>query len=358
MSFSLLVVASWFTQRVRAFLLWLLLPEKVEEEQGNVVANQVAEIDGKVWECMSIFAHIEQGLNKNPTGPAVICTFQPSHCIHGLVHEVERVERQDSLWQHQMNGSKIPNEHVQPKCLTLTYTQLHHTALKLAMGLIANGAQPYTTMVMLIPNSAEYTILLWTCVLLRITYVSLDPVLLEQSETLALKHLLQTLKPQTVVAPDSMSGNTLDVVVSELQLPQPIRLCLSRGHSSGWETLSFIAADAANCPVGEAAILEAARHDNLDRINSIMFTSGTSGRPKGCPQRVAGMSHVLHSQRWLIGSEDGAMALQQPHNSRGIAPAQTLQTWNAGGAVVMTGQNLALRAWCDHLPWCMRWQLS
>ena len=344
MSFSPSAVAFWFFQHIRAFILWLLLPEKTEKEERNVVAEQLAEINGEVWERMSIFAHIEQGLKRNPNGPAVICTFQPSHCLHGLVPKNERIERQDSEWQYQMNSSNSPNETVQPKCLTLTYTQLHRTALKLAIGLIANGAQPSTTMVMLIPNSAEYTILLWTCVLLRITYVSLDPILLDESESLALKHLLQTLKPQIVVASDRTSGKTLDVVASELQLPQPIRICLSGGHSPGWKTLASIATDAENCAVEEAALLDAARHDNLDRVNSIMFTSGTSGRPKGCPQRVAGMSHVLHSQRWLIGSEDGAMALQQPHNSRGIAPAQTLQTWNAGGAVVMTGQNFSV---CD-----------
>lgn len=55
------------------------------------------------------------------------------------------------------------------------------------------------------------------------------------------------------------------------------------------------------------------------------------------------MSHVLHSQSWLIDSEAGALALQQAHNSRGIALEQTLQTWRAGGAVVMTGQGFSVK---------------
>ena len=193
-------------------------------------------------------------------------------------------------------------------------------------------------MLMLIPNGGEYTLVLWTCIILHITYVSLDPASLDISGFTELNNILQTLKPQLVVAPDPLSGKALDVAVSELQLPRPICLCLSSCQTHGWQSIADVAAEGAKYPVDEAALIEAARHDSPNRIHSIMFTSGTSGRPKGCPMRVAGMSHVLHSQSWLVDSEAGAFALQQPHNSRGIAPAQTLQTWRAGGAVMMTGQ--------------------
>lgn len=341
--------------------------------------EQLAEIDGEVWERLSVFEHIEQGLKKNPYGPAVICSFQPANHLEGLVFEDEKVQQPNGLWQpqlyngpfqqsngfeHQTNGNqnvvlcgKKPNglaiaikqqgvavQNGSPNLtfLTLSYTQLHRTALKLAAGLLANGARPNTTMLMIIPNGGEYTLLLWTCILLRITYVSLDPTSLDISGFTALKQTLQMLKPQLVVAPDTPSGKALDVAVLELQLPQPIRLCLSPSQTRGWKSLANVAADAAKCPVDEIAIVAAARHDSSKRIHSIMFTSGTSGRPKGCPQRVGGMSHVLHSQSWLVDAEASVFALQQPHNSRGIAPAQTLQTWRAGGAVVMTGQEFSV----------------
>ena len=193
-------------------------------------------------------------------------------------------------------------------------------------------------MVMLIPNGSEYAVILWTCILLRTTYVSIDPISLDIAGFTELKHTLHTIKPQIVVAPDTLSGKALDVAVSELRLPQPIRLCLSPSRTLGWRSLADVAATGSKNPIDEAALVEGARQDGPDRIHSIMFTSGTSGHPKGCPMRVKGMSHVLHSQSWLIDAEAGAFALQQPHNSRGIAPAQTLQTWRAGGAVVMTGQ--------------------
>lgn len=376
MSCHLLSVVLFF---VTPILLSILLATKKKKSDEEAIGDQRAEIDGEVWERLPVFGHIEQGLKKNPDEPAVICMFQPASSLDALVLEDGTVQQPSASWQQQLyhgpsqqrNDCKQPNSHqdvivwgkrqngvavaikqeivirsAKPDhaYLTLSYNQLHRTALKLAAGLVANGAQPETTMLMLIPNGAEYTLLLWTCILLRITYVNLDPTLLDISGFTALKHMLQTLKPQLVIAPDTGGGKALDVAVSELRLPQPICLCLSPSRTQGWKSLADIAADGVRCPIDEAALVAAARHDSPKRIHSIMFTSGTAGRPKGCPLSVAAMSHVLHSQSWLVDAEAGGFALQQPHNSRGIAPAQTLQTWRAGGAVVMTGQGFSVGA--------------
>ncbi|KAH8807228.1 putative amp dependent CoA ligase [Xylogone sp. PMI_703] len=303
------------------------------EEQKAVATDQWSEIDGGLLEQnMSVFEHIEQGLLKNPNRPAVISMFQPANSLDDLVSG-EKENHEGCI-----GNSEFCNGSVQSTCLILSYAQLHSTALKLAAGLLANGAQSDTTILMLIPNGGEYTLLLWTCILLRITYVSLDPALLERSGYTILKNILRMLKPQLVIAPDSLSGKAIEVAVTELQLPLPLRLCLSQSHISGWKSLFDVATDGLKSPFDEASVVAAARKDSPKRIHAIMFTSGTSGVPKGCPQRITGISHLLHSQRWLINSEVGAFAVQQAHNSRGIAPAQTMQTWLAGGTVVMTGQ--------------------
>lgn len=237
--------------------------------------------------------------------------------------------------------------------LTLTYKQLHTTATSLSAGLLADGCSTDTTMVMLIPNGAEFTLLLYTCVVLRVTYVCLDPGLLDISGFTLLKHFMRTLKPQIVVAPDTVAGRAVEVAVSELRLPVPRLVSLSGAtERPGWKSLADIAAHGSKAIAGgvvsDVELINAARRDSVGRIHSIMFTSGTSGLPKGCPLRVGGMSHALDSQSWLLDDSGGGKnghhqhppvrALMQPHNSRGIAPAQTLQTWRAGGSVVLTGQ--------------------
>ena len=65
---------------------------------------------------------------------------------------------------------------------------------------------------MLIPNGGEYTVFLWTCILLRITYVSVDPSILDISGFTMLKHTLQSIKPQLVVVPDAIAGTMIFAV--------------------------------------------------------------------------------------------------------------------------------------------------
>jgi acyl-CoA synthetase (AMP-forming)/AMP-acid ligase II len=295
---------------------------------SNETDENLAEVEGSTWPQLSVFQHVERGLKRNPDKAAVICLMEQSVNIQKLVATCSK----ESELQRQ-----------EPDSFTLTYAQLHCTALKLAIGLLDIGVQPNTRMMMLIPNGAEYTILLWTCLLLRITYVNIDPVFLDTSDLTALKQRLQTIKPQLVVIPDARNGKAIDTAISELGLPQPVRICLSSTVSvtTVWRTLVDVATRANSQDLmDEVSLLSAARCDDSTRINSIMFTSGTSGVPKACPQTVGAISHALYSQEWLIDPDSGVAkyALMQPHNSRGIAPAQTLQTWRAGGTVVLTGQ--------------------
>ncbi|KAL8792405.1 MAG: hypothetical protein Q9195_005019 [Heterodermia aff. obscurata] len=381
MLFLFLSFALLCSRPIRAFFLSFWFEEKKVKEHGERTTGPLAEINGGTWERMSVFDHIELGLKKNPAGLAVICTFQSANHLESWIPREEKPPQPSALWQKKVvnwpdeqpnisfgfhnnrhqnvvfwdkQQNKLTNSIKQDNviqstvsnktCLTLSYIQLHRAAVNLAAGLLAIGAQPSSTMVMFIPNGSEYAVLLWTCVLLRITYASVDPISLDITGFTELKHTMRTMQPQIIVAPDALSGKALDVAVSELQLPQPIRLCLSQPRTPGWRSLADVATVGTKTPTEEAVLVEAARHDSPERIHSIMFTSGTSGRPKGCPMRVKGMSHVLHSQSWLVDAKAGAVALQQPHNSRGIAPAQTLQTWRAGGAVVMTGQNFSVSA--------------
>lgn len=376
LSLILVVLAS----PLRNLLLSLLTGQRIQEKEKPRADDHLSEVNGGVWEQSSVFTHIEQGLKKNPDGTAVISTFQTADALPYLVSGesmtiatpvIQKPSTPKSSVSPFQNGafsplqfgaftqavgieekkSEDPEPFVQEKpkakvalgCLKITYKQLHLTALKLAAGMMANGIKPDTTMLMIIPNGGEYTLLLWACILLRITYVSLDPGMLDISGFTSLKATIQILKPQIVVTPDAITGKSVDVAISELLLPKPLTLCLSSSRTSNWKPLADLVHEALKCPIDEDALVAAARNDNPKRIHSIMFTSGTSGIPKGCPMRISNMSHMLHSQSWLVDAETGTFALQQPHNSRGIAPAQTMQTWKAGGAVVMTGQEFNVK---------------
>jgi acyl-CoA synthetase (AMP-forming)/AMP-acid ligase II len=298
--------------------------------------------DGSSQEQTTVFGMLERSLRKHPFHPAVVSTFQKPDCLDKLIYGTEDVSHRLKCGSHK---STRADDKVHQSCLTLTYTQLHRTALRLCSGLTTYGAHPNSTVVMLIPNGGECAILLWACILFRMTYVNLDPDLLQNSAGRSdLKSRLQALKPELIVVPDARACESLDTMLSELEWPGPdLRICLTESGLGHWKSLVDVAINEDRGTFNEESYTIAARNDSPERIHSVMFTSGTSGHSKGCPLTVRGMTYMLFSQSWLIDEESSPYALQQPHNSRGIAPAQMLQTWKAGGAVIMTGQNLCVR---------------
>ncbi|KAJ9605948.1 hypothetical protein H2200_009797 [Cladophialophora chaetospira] len=186
---------------------------------------------------------------------------------------------------------------------------------------------------MLIPNGVEYALLIWCCTLLEITYVSVDPDIISASGYRALKEIMRSVKPSIVVTAGCTPATAIGIAIDDLRLSPPMRISLDMVIPKGWRSFKDLIRnttwmDMSNLPSSTV-------DDNPNRINSIIFTSGTSGIPKGCPLRVSSMCQILESQSWLLHEENSARALQAAHNSRGIAAFQTLQTWKAGGAVMM-----------------------
>jgi acyl-CoA synthetase (AMP-forming)/AMP-acid ligase II len=287
--------------------------------------EHLAEIaGGPIVNKTSVFAHIEQGLLKIPHEPAVICMHQPSDHLSNWVpvdHEFQ-----------QRSSDRID-------CLTLTYTQLHRGALILAAGIAANGVSPGARILIIIPNGGEYSLLLWTCTIMRLTFAALDPSALEQSGRTQLRSFLETFKPGLVVVPNEAGARAVDDAIEDSVPTKILRVSLGIDDSRRWKSLLDLAADASNpSALDQNKLLEDSRNDEPQRIYSVLFTSGTSaGRPKGCPRRVDAMTHWLHSQSWLINEENGAKVLQQADISRAISPALMLQTWREGGTVVLPG---------------------
>ncbi|KAF2137731.1 uncharacterized protein K452DRAFT_235401 [Aplosporella prunicola CBS 121167] len=293
----------------------------------------LAEIDGGPLDNQSsIFSLIEQGLRKNPHGTAIICTHQPESHLSDLLEII---------------GTPQQSSKNDFGCLALTYSQIHHMAKILATGMLANGVQPKSIILMMIPNGGEHCVLLWACIIMRLTYVCVDPSALDTSKQAVLLNTLKMVKPSLIVVPNATGAEVLQTAVVESHLAEPLYISLQGDAPNGWKSLLDFAIDEPKLSLSQDELLDAARDDDPNRIHSILFTSGTSGQPKGCPLRAGGMSHVLISQSWLLNGDNCALALQQAHNSRAIAPAQMLQTWKEGGAVVASGRGFSVDDMAD-----------
>jgi acyl-CoA synthetase (AMP-forming)/AMP-acid ligase II len=278
---------------------------------------------------LSIFQHLEKGLQNGPYRPAIICMHQPSGHLSRLLTSDDAGDL----------PIEITAKSITTDCLSITYTHLFTAAKRLIADWVKRGLCTESTILMCIPNGGEFCILFWACILMRMTMVCVDPSILAAHSHQDLKDILRSIKPSIVVVPDRVSTVSVDIAIQGLHAARPLGIMLA-GDSSEKNWLSFSTfADEELSEDATQALLEQARNDDPERICSILFTSGTSGKPKGCPLRVAGQSHFLESWSWLLDEENSQRALQQAHNSRAIAPTQMLQTWSKGGTVLMPSRN-------------------
>lgn len=266
----------------------------------------------------SIFSELERGLELNPIGAAAICMSQPANHLNDII-----------------SGRKTAAVTGGKDCLVLSYVQILATALELASGLQKIGVTTDSTILVAIDNGAEYILLMWTCAILRLTLVAIDPSMIDAADRKLLDHHLQCTKPGLIVLPDQRHRATIDKSITRLQRNRPIYLSLSEGSNQAL-SLRELSKVGQIWPCDVEETLKAARNDDPDRIHTILFTSGTSGKmPKGCPIRVKSMTQILQAQDWLIHSKNCRRVLQQAHISRAIGPQHMLQTFRCGGTMVM-----------------------
>lgn len=284
---------------------------------------------GPLEDGTSLFQYFEQGLRKNPHGPAVITMHQPAHHLAELTVQAGGGQLQN---EHKSNGDTDPG------CLTWTYTQLHEAALKFTAGLKAHGIEPGMKFATFIPNRVEWQLTLWMSTLLRLTLCSVDPgTASEEARKEERKSFLTRLDPDVIMVPNADAAANVDAAISSLGKSQPkVKIVLEGDAPETWMTLTELGKSTPPMSTEEtAAILHGARNDDPDRVCAILFTSGTSaGQPKGCPRTVAGETHKQFTH-YFGAFHGGTRALSSSANFRIIAMNLHPLVWKAGGSVVV-----------------------
>lgn len=252
---------------------------------------------------LSLCHILTQSARRHPEKLALVSCHQPSNFLPSL---------------------KLSAIHDQ-RYLRWTYAQLEHASERLASTLARRGLCRGSALVVLLHKGAEWGICLWAAAQLGCPLVPINPAI--AIRTHELQHMLSFLEIGALVVHDDSIARQLSMNASSQIQGIGIRLVASGCGVIGWETLDdFLQmADASKPKVA---------NQGMDDTALILFTSGTTSLPKGCPHSNRTIAAICHSA--ALNFE-----LDENRKSCNVMPLfhlggviESLPIWTVGGTVV------------------------
>lgn len=296
----------------------------------------------------SLWSVIQRGIDINPNKVALIAPSQPADHLQGLVGPAalskdsprspcaqarRSAARISSIFSVGYLASLLAPAPDSLDCLTWSFAQLHRAAVRLGCVLEANHIRPGSTVVVLVPNCAEWALLLWVAALKCYTLVTIDTAILEPGQEQSLQSYIEILAPAVIVV-----RNQDDIMVIDPLRPQDkchfmgLSLEPLAEPSLGWTSMEDISAMSfpSNLTAEPAP-------DALDRIATIIFTSGTStGSPKACLRTVRDLVSPLDPSK-VPPPLRPPIALVNTRNCGSVALCLLYASWYTGNAAVLVG---------------------
>lgn len=194
---------------------------------------------------------------------------------------------------------------------TLTYGELDRAASRFARALVARGAAAGQRLVLANANTPGFFVALFGAARAGLVAVPLDRGLAAAE----LRNVLAHARPHAVVV-DARSAPVFE--------PLGAPLCAVDA-----------AVDATADATGDAPAGEAPPHRG-DHPALILYTSGTTGTPRGAMHTHAGVLHKVEAIRahFALGAADRALCMLPTHFGHGLV-CTCLTTLHAGGALVL-----------------------
>lgn len=180
---------------------------------------------------------------------------------------------------------------------SLTYREVARQSNALADRLIRAGARPGALVAIAYPRSVEYLIAIWAVAKTGAGFLSIDP-----SQPVArVQEILDRAAPVTGISAADF-------------------------HSVGSDWVSVTGDELDRVDVRDAP---------LDSVAYVVYTSGSTGAPKGVRVTHRGIANLVQSQRDLFDVEPGSRVLQFASPSFDASIFETLMAVGAGAAVVI-----------------------
>ncbi|HAG45207.1 MAG TPA: cyclohexanecarboxylate-CoA ligase, partial [Gammaproteobacteria bacterium] len=176
----------------------------------------------------------------------------------------------------------------------LTYLELAECVRRVASGLVRLGVAPGDVVAYQLPNCWQFSVLHLACVRIGAISNPLMPIFRQRE----LRFMLEFGEAKVLVVPDRFRDFDYPSMVADIRsdLPQLEQVLVIGGRDeNSFESHCLI-------PSSEDADLQAAvyasRRPNADEVTQLLYTSGTTGQPKG----------VLHTGNTLLAAARSCIA--------------------------------------------------
>ncbi|ARU06442.1 cyclohexanecarboxylate-CoA ligase [Comamonas serinivorans] len=185
-----------------------------------------------------------------------------------------------------------------------TYAELARMADRMAVGLHQLGVRAHDVVSCQLPNGWPFTLLYLACARIGAVLNPLMPIFRERELTFMLNHA----ESRVMVVPQTFRGFGHAAMLQGLrpELPHLQHLLVIGGTESGGTCFEAALTEPAWERDPEAARILSATRPTADDVTQLMYTSGTTGEPKGVMHTANTVSANIHAyaERLHLGADD------------------------------------------------------
>lgn len=227
----------------------------------------------------------------------------------------------------------LPTPAADASYLRWSFAELQRATVRLGSFLRRRGVKTGATAVFFTAVSVEWALLLSVSALNRYTAVTLPPNSAFASNSRVLQEQIDTLAPSLIVV--ATQEEALRVASNVKTSTMVVGISLQRFMESapqGWTSMADIAEE-----VDATAFQQDDEADSdLDRAALVIYTSGSSGEPKGCPMSSRYLLCALGLlSKQLLPMLPTPMTLIAGVSSQSRCQALTMVSWATGNAAVL-----------------------